>query len=492
MVTFSNPKSKIQNPTLEEPERVLRPLPAERLEYVPAWGGASGTMGYVYRPNTIEGIAQVFELARQSGRTVGLRGAGNSYGDAAQNGENIVLDLRRMNRILAWEPESGRVTVEPGVTLQQLWRYVLEDGWWPPVSTGTMQTSLGGCAAMNVHGKNAWKVGPIGDHIYQFDLMLPGGEILTCSREQNSNIFHAAIGGFGMLGCFTSISLQMKRVYSGLLEVTAVASRNLSEMMGQFNEHLPTSDYVVGWIDAYPTGRNLGRGQVHLAHYLPPGADPNPNQTMRLNYQDLPDTLFGLVPRSIMWLFMRPFVNNLGWQFVNMGKYWASRLGNGKKIRQSHAAFHFLLDYVPNFKKSYGRDGLIQYQPFVPAANAEAAFSDILRLGRQRGLPNYLTVLKRHRPDNFLMTHGLDGYSLAMDFRVTAARRPRLARLAAEMDEIVLAAGGRFYFAKDSTLRPEVALAYLGTDTINRFRALKERCDPEQILETNLWRRIFG
>jgi decaprenylphospho-beta-D-ribofuranose 2-oxidase len=449
-------------------------------------------MGYVYRPNTIDGLRQVFEVARQSGRTVGLRGAGNSYGDAAQNAENIVLDLRRMNRILAWDPESGRVTVEPGVTLQQLWRYILEDGWWPAVSTGTMQTSLGGCAAMNVHGKNAWKVGPVGDHVAEFDLMLPSGEIVTCSREQNSDIFQAAIGGFGMLGCFTSITLQTKRVYSGLLEVEALVSGNLTEMMGQFQEHLPKADYVVGWVDAFPGGRSLGRGQVHVAHYLPPGADPYPSQTMRLSYQDLPDTLFGVMPRSIMWLFMRPFVNNVGWRFVNMGKYWSSRLGHGKKYRQPHAAFHFLLDYIPNWKKSYGANGLIQYQPFVPVETAEAAFSDILRLCQRRGLPNYVTVLKRHRPDNFWMTHGLDGYSLAMDFRVTPGRRARLARLAAEMDEIVLAAGGRFYFAKDSTLRPEVALAYLGEETVARFRALKERCDPEGILQTNLWRRVFG
>lgn len=493
----NNPKSKIQTPkskplpAVPDHETLPPPLPTERLEQVPAWGGASYTMGYVYRPNTLEGLRRVFDIARQTGRTIGLRGAGNSYGDAAQNAENIVLDLRRMNRILDWDPETGRITVEPGVTLQQLWRYILEDGWWPAVSTGTMQTSLGGCAAMNVHGKNAWKVGPIGDHIAQFDLMIPSGEILTCSRDQNSDIFHAAIGGFGMLGCFTSITLQTKRVYSGLLEVEALASHNLSEMMGQFREHLPNADYVVGWIDGIASGRSLGRGQIHVAHYLPPGADPYPSQTLRLTYQDLPDTMFGVVPRSIMWLFMRPFFNNVGSRFVNMGKYYASRLGHGKKYRQPHAAFHFLLDYVPNWKKSYGPGGLIQYQPFIPADTAEAAFTELLHLCQRRGLPNYLTVLKRHRPDPFLMTHGLDGYSLAMDFRVTSARRPRLARLAAEMDEIVLAAGGRFYFAKDSTLRPEVALAYLGQDTIAQFRALKQRCDPEGILQTNLWRRIF-
>src|SRR5690606_4146504 len=117
--------------------------------------------------------------------------------------ENIVVDLRRLKRILEWNPETGRITVEPGVTLSEMWQYVLEDGWWPPVATGTSMTTIGGSAAMNVHGKNAYKVGPIGEHILRFDLMLPSGETISCSRDENSDVFHAAIGGFGMLGIFT-------------------------------------------------------------------------------------------------------------------------------------------------------------------------------------------------------------------------------------------------------------------------------------------------
>jgi FAD/FMN-containing dehydrogenase len=197
------------------------------------------------------------------------------------------------------------------------------------------------------------------------------------------------------------------------------------------------------------------------------------------------------VPKSIIWLFMRPFMNNPGTTLINTAKYWAGHLGGSKRYRQPHAAFHFLLDYVPDWKNSYGPGGLIQYQPFIPKETAEDAFAEILRVCQRHGLPNYLTVFKRHRPDDFLLTHGLDGYSLAMDFRVTPARKPRIAALARELDEIVLAANGRFYFAKDSTLRPEVAAAYLGDETIAQFKTLKQRCDPNNLLETDLWRRVF-
>jgi hypothetical protein len=75
---------------------------------------------------------------------------------------------------------------------------------------------------------------------------------------------------------------------------------------------------------------------------------------------------------------------------------------------------------------------------------------------------------------------------------VTDYRRGPIESLAFEMDEIVLAAGGRFYLAKDSTLRPSVAEAYLGKETIAEFKGLKAKYDPEDMLQTDLWRRIFA
>ncbi|MDT8305892.1 MAG: FAD-binding oxidoreductase [Anaerolineae bacterium] len=465
-----------------------------RQERVSPWGGASDSTSYVFRPSTLEGLRDVFAYARRSGLTAGFRGGGNSYGDAALNDENILIDFRRMNRILDWDPASGTIRVEPGVTLQQLWQYVIEDGWWPPVVTGTMKITMGGGLAMNVHGKNAWKMGPIGEHTLDFELMLPDGEVIHCSREENADVFHAAIGGFGMLGAFTAITLQMKRVYSGLLSVEAAASPNLAAMMAYFEQHLDESDYLVGWIDAFPGGEHLGRGQVHRAVYLGPGEDPAPEVTLTLANQQIPDTIIGIVPKIWLPPLMRPFYNNAGWRLVCHAKFLSSLVKegyDGVQYQQPHAHFHFLLDAIP-FKNAYGPAGIIQYQVFVPADTAEGTLTTLLEMGHEHHMPNYLSVLKRHRPDPFLMTHGLDGYSLAMDFHLNEGNRARMRQLAREMDQVVLDAGGRFYFAKDSTLRPDVVRAYLGPETITRFRTLKEQCDPEGLLETNLWRRLFA
>jgi decaprenylphospho-beta-D-ribofuranose 2-oxidase len=141
---------------------------------------------------------------------------------------------------------------------------------------------------------------------------------------------------------------------------------------------------------------------------------------------------------------------------------------------------------------SYGAGGLIQYQSFLPKETAKDAWREILTMSLKRGLPSYLGVTKRHRPDDFLISHSVEGFSLAMDFKVTRSNRARLAAMLQEFDQIVLDAGGRFYFAKNSETTPETARRFLGDETLERFRALKKRTDPDDLLESDLYRRVFG
>jgi decaprenylphospho-beta-D-ribofuranose 2-oxidase len=178
-------------------------------------------------------------------------------------------------------------------------------------------------------------------------------------------------------------------------------------------------------------------------------------------------------------------------KLVNWAKFISSKIPFlPKSYKQSHAAFAFLLDYVPGWKKSYGKGGLIQYQSFLPKETAEAVYRKQLELCQAEKLAPYLAVFKRHRPDKFLMSHAVDGYSLALDFKVTDKNREALWKLCHKMNDIVLAGGGRFYFAKDATLRSE-DLAYLGTVTLEKLKRLKSSLDPDSILETDLSRRLF-
>ncbi|HYM19525.1 MAG TPA: FAD-binding oxidoreductase [Candidatus Kapabacteria bacterium] len=471
----------------------MQVLPVDHLEKIEGWGGAVSSFGYVYRPATIEGIKEIFQLARDTGRKVTFRGSGRSYGDASTGAEHLVLDLSRMNRITGWDPHSGIITMEPGVTIEQLWEYIIEDGWWPPVVPGTMYPTIGGCLGMNIHGKNNFKAGPIGEHVLAFDMLFPNGETKHVTRENDPEIFYSAISSFGMLGCFTSITMQMKKVYSGVMNVHAYTSKDLHDLFTCFEDYLSGSDYLVGWVDCFPSGKHFGRAIIHQANYLNEGEDHFPSQTLQVKNQLLPDTILGIIPKSVVWVLMRPFSNNIGMRCINALRMLATKLPIiGKaSYTQSHAEFAFLLDYVPGWKKSYGRGGLIQYQSFIPKEHAETVFRKQIELSQQCGIIPFLGVFKRHRPDKFLITHAVDGYSLALDYKVTNRNREKLWELCYKMNDVVLEAGGRFYFAKDATLRASDFQAFLGEETIVKLESLKHRFDPENLLQTDLSRRLM-
>ena len=447
----------------------------------------------VARPTTRAEVAALMADVAGTGGSLALRGAGCSYGDASLNRDGYVLDLGGMNRFLDFDRERGLVTVEPGVTIRDVWRQSIRSGWWPPVVPGTMAVSIGGATAFNIHGKNNFRVGSFGEHVQSFVLQAATGDVLRCSREENADVFHAAIGGFGMLGCLVEVTLQLKRVHAGRLRVWAMPTRDLAENLQRLEDLKDEADYLVGWLDLHGRGAVLGRGLLHRADQLAPGEDPDGSRWLDPAMQDVPARMFGVVPKGWIWPPMWVAMHGGAVPVVNWAKYLAGfREARASPYLQTHGAFHFLLDYVPRWHWMTKPGGLIQFQPFVPRRDGEAVLRTVIeRCQRARMVP-YLAVLKRHRPDPFLMTHALDGYSLAMDFAVGTdpTARAALWALCRELAEVVLAAGGRFYYAKDATLEASAFARIHGADAVERFRALKQRLDPAGVLQSDLSRRL--
>jgi FAD/FMN-containing dehydrogenase len=463
----------------------LETLPRKVLD---GFGGSVRGMALRARPDSAEQVADLFARATKQGVTVAMRGNGRSYGDAALNTGNLVLDMRGMNRILSWDPELGIVEAEPGLTIQRLWQRILPDGYWPAVTPGTSWPTLGGAVAMNIHGKNHYRVGGIGDWVDELDLVTPKGELMTISREQRPDLFHAVIGGFGMLGCITRVKLRVKRVTGGRLRVKEFAVPDLASTFEAFAD-CQQHDYYVGWVDCIG-GRSRGRCQIHWADVPEDGVDPEGRQTLTTAAQQLPGSMLGVPATLVPMVLSVLYKKNSGVWLTNLVKWLASRVSSGKEYYQAHAAFHFLLDQMPGFRDAYQPDGFIQYQPFVPVEHAERVFGEILKRSRQSGVMSYLGVLKRHRPDDFLLSHALDGYSFALDYPVRSQRRDELWRQCHEFSDLVVEAGGRFYPAKDSVIRPQDFRRAFGEDKIAQFETLRNQVDPQRILRTDWAARV--
>jgi decaprenylphospho-beta-D-ribofuranose 2-oxidase len=183
------------------------------------WSKSAHSSCLVYQPHDSAGIGKALAVARTCGLSVLPHGAGHSYTDAALNTGGVVIDLKPMRRMLSWDAAQGIMRVEPGVTLGEMVQVAWKDGWWPAVSPSTPAVTIGGCAAMNVNGKNAWKCGPFGEHIRAIDVMLASGDLCTLTPERDAPLFHAFIDSMGLLGIITSITVQLQHINSGRVTI---------------------------------------------------------------------------------------------------------------------------------------------------------------------------------------------------------------------------------------------------------------------------------
>ena len=465
-------------------------FPITQPQKVETWGMNAYSLSQIFRPKNEKEIKELFNYANSNKFKICFRGGGCSYGDASINNSGLVVDMSQYNKILSLDESTGLITVESGVTIKQIWEYSIPKGFWPPVVSGTMFPTIGGALSMNIHGKNNFAVGPIGEHVEEFRFMAATGEIFECSKSKNKDLFYSCISGIGVLGSFLEVKLRLKKIYSGKMKVTPKPVKNLEEMISYFEIHRNNSDYLVGWIDAFGAGNQIGRGLIHKADHLQKGEDKDFPENCKLERQNLPTRFLGIIPKSWMWMFMLPFSNSLGMRFVNLFKYYLGFLSE-KPYWQGHAEYAFLLDYVPNWKFIYKPGAMIQYQVFLPEETALNGMKEILSLCQKKGIVSYLAVFKRHKKDDFLLSHSVNGYSLALDFPLTKSNKEKLWQMCYELDEIVIKSQGKFYLAKDSTLRPKVAEKIYGKDAITKLKFLKDKLDPNHVIQSDLFKRIF-
>jgi decaprenylphospho-beta-D-ribofuranose 2-oxidase len=446
------------------------------------WSMTERSSCAVFKPRDATQVIQALSLAQAQGLSVIPHGAGLSYTDAALNTHGAVIDLTDMRRILAWDPQQGIMQVEPGVTLRDMIRVALPAGWWPPVAPSTAEATIGGCVAMNVTGKNAWKCGPFGEYVLSLSVLLATGRMLTLSPQGNPDLFYAVVGSAGLLGIITSITLQLRRITAGSVDVVVHPAASLDELFAIFQEE-QSADFLEGLVDGFD---HAGRGIVTCAKY----SDVSDPMSLQFPVSRIPDQL---TTSAAYWAgtLCRPFVKT-GMRAANGMTYrWSTWWDKGKTRRRPLFQSIF---YPPAAFTGYQAilpHGMESLQAVVPRAHAEALFKEILRRSHEHKLTPLWCVIKQHRPDPFLLSYQVDGFSLETYYQVVPQTLHALQKMLRELMDLVIAAGGRFYLAKDSLLTHALYCRSMGDARVEAFLQLKRRYDPDMLLQSNLFRRIF-
>ena len=374
--------------------------------------------------------------------TLIARGNGRSYGDAALN-PDLTLSMLAMDRMEAFDEETGLLTCEAGVLLSDVLDTFLPRGWFPPVVPGTKFVTVGGMIAADVHGKNHHRAGTFGAHVESLSLATADGEVRTCSRAEHADLFRATVGGMGLTGVILSASFRLEPVETAWVMAETVATGDLDETMAVFeaSRGWPNS---VAWVDCLARGAKLGRSLVTRGEFMARGALPP-----RLAREPLPPA-----PASRLTVPVGAppvLLNRASVRLFNTLHYRCGRTRGG--ARPVHfEPFFFPLDRIGGWNRLYGRGGFVQYQCVLPKTGSPAGLAALLERVAAAGRGSFLAVLKLFGPEGEgMMSFPMEGYTLALDFPMCGGTLALLD----DLDAIAHRHGGRVYLAKDARYAPE-------------------------------------
>jgi FAD/FMN-containing dehydrogenase len=178
-------------------------------------GLTSTLVWQIVTPTSAEDLRAAFKLARTEERAICVSGSRHSMGQQGFATDGILLDMRKMSRVLGFDTGRGLIEVEAGMQWPQLVNElnVAQRGDAHPWTfaqkpVGADRMTIGGCLAANIHGRGLVQA-PFVSDIEAFRLVNARGEVLRCSREENAELFAAAIGGYGLFGVVTSVTLRL-------------------------------------------------------------------------------------------------------------------------------------------------------------------------------------------------------------------------------------------------------------------------------------------
>lgn len=403
------------------------------------------------------------------------RGLGRSYGDSSlpASPDAPVASSVLADRILGFDPATGVLRAEAGLSLFALNRLFWPRGFCAPVAPGTQFITLGGMVAADVHGKNHHRDGCFGASVLKLRLRVADGRTLQCSREQEADLFRATLGGMGLTGHVLEVEFRLRPIPSPWIVTESRRIHDIDRFIEALKESGPRWPYTMGWIDCLSRGAGMGRGLLTCGRWAEPGEAP-PGAPSAKRRPGVPFALPG-------WVISRPTVRLFN------AVYYRSHLPRVRQRLAHPESFFYPLDAIRNWNRLYGRRGFTQYQCVLPEAAGHGAARRFLELLTRRGGASMLCVIKDCGEEGLgLLSFPRSGISIALDIPV----RDDTQSLVDALNERVIAEGGRVYLAKDQFTRAEHYRAM--EPRLAEWQRIRRCWDPEGRIRSAQSVRLLG
>ncbi|WFB34704.1 FAD-dependent oxidoreductase [Kiritimatiellota bacterium B12222] len=408
-----------------------------------------------------EELADVLKHARAENRKVSIAGARHSMGGHTLYPGGIVVDMLKLNQ-MDYDPETHILWVQAGAKWEDILPYLHRYGRSIEVMQSNSSFTIGGSISVNCHG---WQAGrpPIASTVKSFRLMLANGEIKECSREQNSELFSLALGGYGLLGII--IDVQVQTVPNQMLARTQylVPTAEFPEKFQQLTQEDPEIQFMFGRMNISPDHL---LEEVLLNVYTPSTLTEIP---------DLKDSEFRKLRRNVFrGSEANTYGKNLRWKAETQ---WEPRLNQGAVSRNQ-----LLNEPSAVFQNFSAESTDVLHEYFIPPEQI-GTFIQSLRELVLRDQPELLNVTIRHvEEDNDTFLRYADQAMTSFVLLFVQERSPeaetKMKKFSQALLDDVLAIGGRQYLPYRLHATPsQFRRAYPMADD---FFKLKLKYDPEE------------
>src|SRR5437773_3266823 len=167
------------------------------------------------RPRTRDELAEIVRSASRKGLPISVSGCRHSMGGQQFATDSICIDTRALDRVISFDQERGLIETEAGIKWPKLIRTYLDarrdsaNQWGiAQKQTGADTFTLGGSLSSNVHGRGL-AMKPLISNIESFTMVNAAGKSVRCPRDENGELFRLAIGGYGLFGLISSVTLRL-------------------------------------------------------------------------------------------------------------------------------------------------------------------------------------------------------------------------------------------------------------------------------------------
>lgn len=178
-------------------------------------GRLKGEAAALVFPQSTEEVSKILKYAHKHDIPVTPRGAGtNLVGSTVPVDGGIILDFSHMDKVLELDENTMTITVQPGLLLQDLQKYVEERGLFYPPDPGEKASSIGGNISTNAGGMRAVKYGVTRDYVRGLEVVTADGSVLTAGGKNvkdasGLSLKNLYIGSEGTLAVITKCILKL-------------------------------------------------------------------------------------------------------------------------------------------------------------------------------------------------------------------------------------------------------------------------------------------